>query len=102
VDQRGHGTRYQWQRDGVDVPHANGPDFEIASVDESVAATYVCIVSSEGGSSRTVPTAVTVKPTKPRVVRQAEDTMVDYNQSATLSVDGEGLRHASVSLLDAA
>ncbi len=41
----GHVTHYQWQHDGADIPGANGPILDIASVASASAGSYSVLVS---------------------------------------------------------
>lgn len=51
---------YQWSRDGLELPGADGPFYEIASAAESDAGSYVVRVVNAGGSVDSEPAPVAV------------------------------------------
>jgi alpha-tubulin suppressor-like RCC1 family protein len=53
IPQTGFGT-YQWKKNGVAIPGANGPTFVITGADASTAGEYTLTVTNEFGSSTSV------------------------------------------------
>ncbi len=84
---------FQWQRNGADVPGATGPEYVLPSVDDTAVGAYVCVVSNAGGQVVSSPAQVTLLPSPPVVVKDAEDTVVPYGAPTTLHVKGTNARH---------
>lgn len=59
----GEGTlAYEWRKDGVAIPGANGPTLNFAEVTAATAGSYAVMVSDANGSVITPAAAITVEP----------------------------------------
>ncbi|MFM7102875.1 MAG: immunoglobulin domain-containing protein [Verrucomicrobiota bacterium] len=53
--------RYQWQKDGVDIPGATGPTYHLPVVARSHAGVYQAVVTNPAGEARSLPAWLVVR-----------------------------------------
>jgi hypothetical protein len=78
-------VRYQWTHDGIDIPGATSPIYEIASVDADDAGVYRVRITDDIGPILSQPALLTVL-VDPIVVQPPIAQTVPFGGSATLSV----------------
>jgi len=81
---------YQWRRNGVAIPGANGATFQIGSVRASDAGTYTVTVSNAWGSTTSAAASVVVTGSAPIIVSQPQAQAVNAGQSVTLTSAATG------------
>lgn len=90
VEASGAGTlRYQWQRNGVDIPGANAARLVVAAVSaDDNGARYAVVVSSASGSVISESAVVTIQAVLPvlEITGQPQPASVDVGQQARFSV----------------
>lgn len=57
--------RYQWRKDGADLPGATGATLSLANAQSAHAGSYTVVVSNAGGSITSHPATLTVNPVGP-------------------------------------
>jgi len=84
--------RYQWKKDGTDLPAATTASLNLAAVTANEAGSYVVVVSNGRGSVSSTAALVTVdqSPTPPSIVTHPTGVAVKTGTSATFSVRAAG------------
>lgn len=83
--------RYQWQRNGVDIPGAVYDFFFLPAVSAGDAGSYRVIVTNALGSATSTGATLTVMaPTAPQITTQPADTSASAGDSATFAVIASG------------
>ena len=91
VSATGTALSYQWQRDGLDLPGATSPAYDLASVSlADDAAVFRCIVSNAGGGVTSAPATLHVSAALPVITTQPVDVTVDEEADATFRVVASG------------
>ena len=94
VEASGAGTlRYQWQRNGIDIPGANAARYVVAVVSvEDNGARYAVVVSNAGGSVTSAAAVLTVQASLPPLVitGQPQPASVHAGQQASFSASTSG------------
>lgn len=93
VQAQGDSLAYQWLRNGVEIPSANGPTLTFSSVESADSgAQFRCRVSNSAGSVLTDPVALTVTDAvvPAGIAQQPGDASVRAGQSASFAVVASG------------
>ncbi len=76
-------TGYQWRRNGVNIPGANGPSYTISSVTTATAGSFVVLVTGQCGSVLSTP--VTLIPLPGTFLSTPASVTANLGQSVTFS-----------------
>ncbi len=84
--------KYQWKRNGIDVPGGTGPTLTINNVSANQAGTYTVAVSNTAGSLTSAPATLTVTSTAtaPSITVQPVSQAVKAGSDVTFSVQAAG------------
>lgn len=86
----GAGTlNYQWRKNGINVPGANGASYTIASTTAEDAGLYSVVVSNADGPTTSSPAQLTVI-TLPQLLSNPHSQVADVGGDASLSVTARG------------
>jgi len=77
--------RYQWQRNGVDIPRATGSSHVISRAQPAAEGTYRCVVTNGFGSVNSDPADLTLR-YKPLFTQHPARTLAGTGTPVTLSV----------------
>ncbi|MFO1447927.1 MAG: immunoglobulin domain-containing protein [Opitutaceae bacterium] len=81
---------YQWRRNGVAIPGANGATFQMGAVRASDAGVYSVTVSNAWGSTISAAATIVVSGTAPTITSQPQAQTVNAGQPVTFSVSATG------------
>ncbi|RME93108.1 MAG: hypothetical protein D6766_08780 [Verrucomicrobia bacterium] len=76
--------RFQWQKDGAELPGATGPVYQIAHARLEDAGRYELVAANAVGTTVSEPAIVTVKGLPPQFVEQPADATVVEGETVTL------------------
>ena len=85
----GTSPRFQWRKDGNDLPGATGPTLTIASPTLADAGSYACAVTNSCGNAVSNAAALTVR-SSPVIISQPADALSCDGVAATFTVVASG------------
>lgn len=85
-------TGYQWKKDNVNIPGANGPGLTLENIQPGDEGSYTLVVTNAGGSVTSTAIVVTVSatPRAPAFLSHPESQTVNNGANVTLSVETSG------------
>ena len=90
IEATGTNLRYQWQKNGIDIPGATSSEFTIAGAQISDQGTYRCVVSGNCGSFNSNGAGLTVNTTTGITVQPLPSVMICQGSNLNLSVTATG------------
>jgi len=89
VDATGDDLSYQWQKNGIDIPEANGPWLEFYEAQTTDAGDYTVVVSDSSGSLTSRVAGLSVIP-QVEIINQPTSASANVGESASFSVTATG------------
>jgi hypothetical protein len=89
VDATGDDLSYQWQKNGIDIPEANGPWLEFYEAQITDTGDYTVVVSDSSGSLTSRVAGLSVIP-QVEIINQPTSVSANVGESASFSVTATG------------